>query len=357
MLTPKARGALSEALFEAMRTSTGDVPPLSVEPESPEDAQIALWALYELHYRGFEDVEESLEWDPVLLQLRQRLERDLESRLRERCLGQSFDQSSAHSSGEPFAEAFFDAVAAHDGASLAEHVHRRASVDEVLDLLRLRSVYHLKESDPTAWVVPRLPVGVKAALMELQFDEYGCGDPNRLHAHMFAVGMEACGLRPEYGGYVDDVPLEVLEQNNAMSLFGLHRRLRGAALGHLAAFEATSSLPSRRMAQGLARVGLAPEMVRLLRGARRRRRGARAAGGPLDLRCPGRARAGTGRRRVLRGVHGPRPGGPARPPTARPVGGGPTGPAGGRGRRMSEARRVRPPRRGGLPRRPAAAAR
>ena len=43
----------------------------------------------------------------------------------------------------------------------------------------------------------------------------------------------------------------MLEQNNAMSLFGLHRRLRGAALGHLAAFEATSSVPSRRMAQGL----------------------------------------------------------------------------------------------------------
>ena len=66
---------------------------------------------------------------------------------------------------------------------------------------------------------------------------------------------------PEYGAYVDEAPLEVLEQNNAMSLFGLHRRLRGAALGHLAAFEATSSMPSRRMAQGLQRLGLAEEMV------------------------------------------------------------------------------------------------
>ena len=46
-----------------------------------------------------------------------------------------------------------------------------------------------------------------------------------------------------------------------MSLMGLHRRLRGAALGHLAAFEATSSLPSRRMVQGLTRLGLAPEIV------------------------------------------------------------------------------------------------
>lgn len=257
MLTPKARGALSESLFEAMRTAAGEVAPLRAEWDSPEDAQIALWTLYELHYRGFEDVEDSLEWDPVLLRLRRHLERDLETRLRERLVAQSIAQPPEG----PFAESFFETVAAHGGASLAEHVHRRAEVDEVLDLLRLRSIYHLKESDPTAWVVPRLPVGVKAALMEVQFDEYGCGDPNRLHAHLFAVGMEACGLRPEYGAYIDDVPVEVLEQNNAMSLFGLHRRLRGAALGHLAAFEATSSLPSRRMAQGLARVGLAEEMA------------------------------------------------------------------------------------------------
>ena len=60
---------------------------------------------------------------------------------------------------------------------------------------------------------------------------------------------------------LDEVPLEVLEQNNAMSLLGLHRRLRGAALGHLAAFEATSSMPSRRMAQGLERLGFPAEIV------------------------------------------------------------------------------------------------
>ena len=97
--------------------------------------------------------------------------------------------------------------------------------------------------------------------MELLYDEYGTGDPDRLHAHLFARGLEACGLSPEYGAYVDDAPVEVLEQNNAMTLFGLHRRLRGAALGHLAAFEVTSSLPSRRMGQGIARLGLAQEMA------------------------------------------------------------------------------------------------
>lgn len=252
MLTPKPRGALSGALVEVLRG--GDATRLpGVAPESDDDAQLALWALYELHYQGFEDVDDGLEWHPGLLGLRRDLERELEARLRARCTW-SVPEG-------PFAESFFDRVAAHEGPSLAAYVQRRADVEQVLELLRLRSVYHLKEADPTAWVVPRLPVGVKAALMELQYDEYGCGDPNRLHSQLFAVGLEACGLRPDYGAYVDDVPVEVLEQNNAMSLFGLHRRLRGAALGHLAAFEATSSVPSRRLAQGLTRLGLPAEMV------------------------------------------------------------------------------------------------
>ncbi len=252
MLTPKPRGALSGALVEVLRG--GDVALLSgVAPESDDDAQLALWALYELHYQGFEDVDDGLEWDPTLLGLRADLERDLEARLRSRCTW-SVPEG-------PFAESFFARVAAHEGPSLAAYVQRHADVEQVLELLRLRSVYHLKEADPTAWVVPRLPVGVKAALMELQYDEYGGGDPNRLHAQLFAVGLEASGLRSDYGAYLDDVPVEVLEQNNAMSLFGLHRRLRGAALGHLAAFEATSSVPSRRLAQGLTRLGMPTEMV------------------------------------------------------------------------------------------------
>jgi hypothetical protein len=40
-----------------------------------------------------------------------------------------------------------------------------------------------------------------------------------------------------------------------MSLFGLHRRRRGMLLGHLAAYEMTSSLPNRAYAAGLRRLG------------------------------------------------------------------------------------------------------
>jgi hypothetical protein len=251
VLTPKPRGTLSQTLFELMRSRPDELGTTRrLRPEHHDDAQISLWALYELSYRGFEDVEDSLEWHPDLVALRGELETDLETALRERF-------RAAVGEGPAWTpEAFFDFCAQHDGPSLATFVHREADADQVLDLLRLRSIYHLKEADPVAWLVPRLDDTTKAALMELQYDEYGTGNPHLLHAGLFARGLEACGLSPAYGAYIDDAPVEILEQNNAMTLFGLNRRLRGAALGHLAAFEATSSLPSRRIAQGLRRVGL-----------------------------------------------------------------------------------------------------
>jgi hypothetical protein len=73
---------------------------------------------------------------------------------------------------------------------------------------------------------------------------------------MFGDVLEACGLDREYGAYVDQVPGYTLTLTNAMSLLGLHRRLRAAAMGHLGAFEATSSLPCRRFAGGVRRLGL-----------------------------------------------------------------------------------------------------
>ncbi len=257
MILPKPRGSLSEAVFAALRSADGGCSPPQVEADDAVDAALSLWTLYELSYRGFEDVPEEAEWDPTLLGVRRELERCLEARLRGRWPGHERPPEHQGDLGA----ALFTYIEDHDGPSLARHVQTEATEEQVLDLLRLRSIYHLKEADPTAWVVPRLPTAAKAALAELQYDEYGAGNPNRLHHQLFAHGMEAVGLRSEYGAYLDDVPLEVLEMNNALSLFGLHRRLRGAAVGHLAAFEATSSVPSRRLAQGLDRLGLADEMI------------------------------------------------------------------------------------------------
>jgi hypothetical protein len=251
---PKPRGPLGDEVLGALRDlPERAVPRIDLAPESPDDAALTLWVLHELSYRGFADVDDGAEREPELLRVRRRLEDDLEAALRHRWPGVP--------DGVDLATGFFDWLAEHDGPSLARHVQTDATEEQVLDLLRVRSIYHLKEADPTSWVVPRLPAVAKAPLVELQYDEYGVGDPSRLHAHLWERGIEASGLRSERAAYVDEAPLEILEQNNALSMFGMQRRLRGAALGHLAAFEATSSMPSRRMAQGLERLGFPAEMI------------------------------------------------------------------------------------------------
>jgi hypothetical protein len=67
--------------------------------------------------------------------------------------------------------------------------------------------------------------------------------------------MRALGLDPEYGAYLEVIPGITLATVNLMSLFGLHRRWRGAIVGHLALFEMTSSIPNRRYADGIRRLG------------------------------------------------------------------------------------------------------
>ena len=67
--------------------------------------------------------------------------------------------------------------------------------------------------------------------------------------------MRGAGLVDEYGYYVDRLPAVTIAALNLMSLFGLHRRWRGAIAGHLAAFEMTSSLPNRLYGDGFRRLG------------------------------------------------------------------------------------------------------
>lgn len=259
MRLPRSRGALSTWLVELLRTApTGSggspLPPAPVS-DGPDDEAIALWTIHELHYRGFEDVDDRWEWHPGTMAVRQTLESTLELGLRERHAAADVPRS------DDLVADLQALVAADSGPSLARQVQQHCSREQTDTLLRQRSIYHLKEADPTSWVVPRLSARPKAALLEVQFDEYGNGDPSRLHHELFARGLGASGLSADYGAYVDETLVEVLEQNNALSMFGLQRRLRGAALGHLAAFEATSSIPSRQLAQGLRRLGFPEQMA------------------------------------------------------------------------------------------------
>jgi hypothetical protein len=252
---PSPRGPITDALFAALRRPPHDLPALPRPdggdgPEADEDLQLALYCCYELHYRGFDDVDERWEWAPGLLATRAALEAPFEAALHELAPPRPFD-------GDPgeMDLVLREVADADDGPSLARYIEVHACEEQLLEFIVHRSAYQLKEADPHSWAIPRLSGAPKAALVEIQADEYGGGDPARIHARLFADSMEALGLDSRYGAYLDHLPAATLATVNLMSLFGLHRRLRGAIVGHLALFEMTSSAPNRRYARGLRRLG------------------------------------------------------------------------------------------------------
>lgn len=267
MRLPSARGPLSASIVSRMSQHAGldsaclvDAGTASpaVDMLTNEDVQLSLWMLYELHYGGFTDVDARWEWDPGLLGVRRQLESEFEAELRRRT---DTHVDAALAADGDLATRMFALAESFDGPPLARFVQREATTEQVIEFLIHRSIYHLKESDPHAWVIPRITGKPKAALVELLYDEYGAGRPDRLHATMFGDGLVGCGLSREYGAYLDQVPAHTLAVNNLMSLLGLNQRLRAAAMGHLGAFEATSSLPARKLAGGIRRVGLAEEIA------------------------------------------------------------------------------------------------
>lgn len=214
-----------------------------------EDAQLALWMTYELHYRGFDDVSPDAEWDLGILALRRQLERRFEEQLR------AVTASAEVPLDTDVGEVLLDLAQSADGPSIALRLQRDATVDQMRDYLSQRSIVQLKESDPHSFVLGRLDGAAKVALAELQYDEYGGGRPGRLHAALYAQALRAAGLDPQYGAYIEQASAVTLASVNVMSMFAFNRRLRGASMGHLAIFEATSSLPCRRISRGLERLG------------------------------------------------------------------------------------------------------
>jgi hypothetical protein len=262
MRVPTGRGPLSDELFAYLTGSTRDVPStftMSRTVSDPhavitsDDEQIALWALFELHYTGFDDVDESREWEPQLIAARNTLSSRLESAIRALAAPHLAKFPSVH---RDFGDALQTFIDDFDGPAPARYLRNHASLSQAREMLVLRSIYTLKEADPHTWVIPRLTGAAKSALAMVQYDEYGAGRPGGLHSQLFASAMERAGLDSTTGAYVDQVPAVTLANANMLSLFGLNRRLRGCAMGHLAAFEATSSLPARDTAAGLRRLGL-----------------------------------------------------------------------------------------------------
>jgi hypothetical protein len=259
MHLPPPRGPQSTWLFGHLH-GQGGPPPQSVtvdrgEPWADEDLQLTLWCCYELHYRGFDDTDPDAEWDPEVLALRARLEQPWEHWLWS-------TYAPASPGGDQPSRLLRKLVDADEGPGLTAYLHRHADLDQFREFVCNRSVYQLKEADPHTFGIPRLDGPAKAALVEIQADEYGGGRPERMHAELFRKTMRWLGLDDTYGRYVPDVPAATLAVSNAMSLFALHRRWTGALIGHLAALEMTSTLPNRRYAAGARRLGADDDAAR-----------------------------------------------------------------------------------------------
>ncbi len=254
-LLPDPRGPLSGVVVELLgerlpsayltriQLPLGEVDPFGI------DLQLALYVCYELHYRGFADTDEKWEWNPALLDVRHRIEDRFLAAVR-RLVGDIPHDASAQDELDRCESAPVDPT------SLSVYMRDRATWPQMQEYFAHRSLYHLKEADPQSWVIPRLTGRAKAAFVAVEYDEYGGGGGYRtMHQRLFADLLGAAGMSDRYLHYLGNATGPTLAAVNLMSMFGLHRRLRGAAVGHFAATELTSSPASQRMVKGLNRLG------------------------------------------------------------------------------------------------------
>lgn len=258
---PFAVGPLSSAVLELLAgrpprrlLSRIDVPIGDSDPYGL-DLQLALYVCYELHYRGFDGVDSRWEWNAGLLHLRA-------------CLEEVFSEALLHDVGRPSesdtAQAEMAALSTEpvDGKGLSYFLRDEGTWGQMREFFVHRSLYHLKEGDPHAWLIPRLSGQAKAAFVAIEFDEYGAGRGDRLHQRLFADLLVAADLDSGYLAYLDHVPAESLVVVNLMSMFGLHRGWRAAAVGHFASTEITSPPGSRRLVRALQRMGAPAPCIR-----------------------------------------------------------------------------------------------
>lgn len=250
---PSARGPLTEWLLAVLGRPAGqcDRPPTPTDdPITGHDSALALYLLYELHYRGLAGVDDGWEWQPDLLAARHGLETAFLAELRD---------------SVPMPAVPIDIAAAlrqrtegtaDDGPSLASYCEHDASLLEIREVCVHRSAWQLKEADPHSWALPRLGGRPKAALAEIQSGEYGDGVERDVHQNLYALTLSLLGLDTRYGAYVDLLPGVTLATVNLVSLFGLHRRWLPAMVGHLAAFEMSSVAPMAAYSAALRRLEL-----------------------------------------------------------------------------------------------------
>ena len=241
-LDPSGAEARVEALVDKVQ-----------DPLADDDFELALYLCYELHYRSFPGVDSAWEWSPVVLAACGVLEQAFFEAL------ESVITRYEVVDPDQIGDLLFALENDDRGVSLSRHLETQGTLAEFREFVVHRSLYQLKEADPHSWAIPRLTGAAKMALLEVQCDEYGGGQAERIHSTLFAKTMRALGLNDEENGYLAYAPGATLASVNLISALGLHRAHRGAIVGHLAMFEMTSPLPNRRYGNALRRLGFGPD--------------------------------------------------------------------------------------------------
>ena len=279
-----------------------------------DDRQLALYCCYELHYGGFVGVDDGWEWEPSLLGVRAVLERWFEDGLREQV-------GPVHSHPEVAVDQLWELARAPGAPSLSGWMTASGELEHVRELAIHRSAYQLKEADPHSWGIPRVSGEAKAALVAIQADEYGNGDPAGMHAALFGDTMEGLGLDRHPNAYLAAIPGVTLATTNLISMLGLHRRLRGASARPPGPVRDDVDRPDGALRRGPPTSRSAVGGPTLLPGARRSGRRASASGRRSDGGWPPARRAWPGLGRRLRRSRPERGGGRLQPAPPLALGG------------------------------------
>ena len=246
---PPARGPLSTRCSRRCRRAAdprlpgvpGDVDPYG------DDLQLALHLAYELHYRPLAGVDADLEWDPDLLRLRRALEQPFLAALRATVAAATTSTRRSRRCCSSRAGTGPSWHLARRGRALAAARVRRAPVGLPPQGGRPAGLGRAAAGGPGQGRAGR---GAARRVRRRRAE--------RMHAAPVRRDDARARLDDGYGAHVDAAPATTLAPVNLMSLVGLHRSLRGAAVGQFVMVEVTSSPGSRRLSSAFDRLPTAP---------------------------------------------------------------------------------------------------
>src|SRR3712207_6241982 len=140
---PRARGPVSAFLLEHLARPVHPLPAgpaLVDDPLDGDDAALALYCCYELHYRGFDGVDEDWEWEPTLLGFRREIEGAFLERVQQ-IAGAVPDTTDV-------VTALLELLAEGAAPSLSRYVADKSTLEQLLEFHVHRSAYQLKAADP-----------------------------------------------------------------------------------------------------------------------------------------------------------------------------------------------------------------